>query len=105
MIKFTGHPKRRLKNHISMLVASTNNNPLSGRAIVRELSKNGIYASSGTACSSGQSVDSRVLTAMNIPPEWRQSGLRFSLGSWLNEEDIITIPDILRTSIMNVSSS
>ena len=103
MIKFTGHPTRRLANHISMLVSSSNNVPLSGRAIVRELSKNGVYASSGSACSSGKIVDSDVLRAINIPPKWRQSGLRFSLGSWIDEQDIVHIPKILKKSLTNLS--
>ena len=104
-IRFTGHPVNRLGNHISMLVTSVNNLPLSGRAIVRELSKFGIYASSGSACSSGRTLDSAVLTAINVPAPLRQSGLRFSLGSWLDEQDLTQIPELLSRSIMAVSNT
>ena len=101
---FTGHPTNRLNNHISMLVGSSNMQPISARTLVRELSKEGICASSGTACKSSSLEDSAILEAMQIPCKWRKSGLRFSLGPWLEEDDIIAIPDILRKSIISVSN-
>ena len=101
-IKFTGHPRQRLKNHISMIVGTSDNKPINGRKLVRRLSDNGICASSGSACSSSSNKDSLILTAMNIPPLWRQSGLRLSLGSWLRDKDIEIIPTIIKESILSL---
>ena len=103
-VKFTGHPTKRLSNHISMLIGNHFGDPLPGRAIVRELSKRGIYASSGTACRAGRKTDSAILGAMNIPLQWRQSGLRFTLGSWINQEDIANITYNLHLCIESLSS-
>ncbi len=102
-ISFTGHPIHRLSNHISLLVGNSNNQPISGRRLVRILSDNGVSVSSGTACSSGNYSDSAVLKAMNIPSEWRQSGLRLSLGNWLSEEQILKVPRILNETILSLS--
>ncbi len=98
-IQFTGHSTNRLINHISMLVLSSNNRPISSSALVRELSKRGLSASSGSACRSGFLTDSPTLTAMKIPKELRQSGLRFTLGAWNRQDDIDLIRDILIQSI------
>ena len=88
-----------------MLVGSLDNKPLSGRAIVRELSRHGISASSGSACKSGELKDSEILKAMNISSKWRQSGLRFTLGPWLNENDVSQIPEILIKSVTSLGSN
>ena len=85
-----------------MLVGTSDNKPINGRKLVRRLSDNGICASSGSACSSSSNKDSLILTAMNIPPLWRQSGLRLSLGSWLRDKDIEIIPTIIKESILSL---
>ncbi len=103
-LRFTGHPTKRLNNHISMLVGNAENNPLPGRLLVRELSKRGISASSGTACSSGNLTDSPILKAINVSTIWRQSGLRFSLGPWIKCDEIERIPTILRNAIDSLSN-
>ncbi len=103
-IRFTGHPNKRLANHISMLVGESSNKPINGRSLVRELAKRGISASNETACKSGQLSDSQILSAMNIPKAWRQSGLRFTLGPWLRDEEIDLIPEILNDSILSLTS-
>ncbi len=98
-IKFTGHPSKRLINHISMLVANKHNEPISGREVVRQLSRLNICASSGNACQSGKLTESAVLAAIGVSPEWRMSGLRFSLGPWLKQSDIMNIPENLCKAI------
>ncbi len=99
-IRFTGDPVNRLHHHISMLLLDSRDEPLSGRAVVRQLARLGVSASSGTACSSGKLQNSSVLDAMNIPKPLQQSGLRFSLGPWLREEDIDRVPDLLCKALM-----
>ena len=84
---------QRSPNHIAVLVGSAESQPIPARAMVRELARRGVACSSGSACHSGQRQDSSVLTAMNIPELWRQSGLRFTLGPWLDDETLKQVPD------------
>lgn len=94
----------RLPHHISLLIGTPDGRPLSGRAVVRELARTGVAASSGTACRSGTSTDSAVLGAMQVPSIWRQSGLRFSLGSWLSDADLGPVPQLLERAIHHVQN-
>ena len=103
-LHFTGDPINRLPHHISMLVGSGDDQPISGRAVVRELSRLGVATSSGSACMAGQPKNSDVLQAMQIKPEWLQSGLRFSLGSWLDETQLDQIPDLLEQAMIAAAS-
>ena len=40
---------------------------------------------------------------MNVPEAWRQSGLRFTLGPWLDDKDLKNIPDLVIASQRAVS--
>ncbi len=102
-VKLTGDPTNRLNHHISLIVGDENNIPVSGRTLVRELSKLGVSASSGSACSSGVMKDSYVLQAMGIDSKWLRSGLRFTLGPWLNDSDLCDVPEILQEAIIRAS--
>ena len=86
---------QRSPNHIAVLVGSSEGQPISARAMVRELARRGVACSSGSACRSGQRQDSSVLTAMNVPEPWRQSGLRFTLGPWLDDEALRRVPELV----------
>ena len=86
---------QRSPNHIAVLVGSAEGQPLSARAMVRELARRGVACSSGSACRSGQRQDSSVLTAMNVPEPWRQSGLRFTLGPWLDDKALKQVPELV----------
>ena len=97
-IQLSGHPTDRLPHHLSVLVSDRRGQPISGRALVRALDREGIAASSGSACSSGRDSDSPVLEAMGVDPLWRRSGLRLSLGYWI---DPATVPRI-HNRIQNV---
>ena len=79
--------------------------PLSGRHMVRELSRRGIAVSSGSACSSGQSSDSPVLTAMGVDPSRRQSGLRLTLGGWIGDDHLALIQERFAEAMASVDSS
>lgn len=86
-------PDDRLPNHIALLLTNRAGHPLSGRQMVRELSRRGIAVSSGSACSSGQSSDSPILTAMGVDRHRRQSGLRLTLGGWIEDDQLALIPE------------
>ncbi len=98
-IRLSGHPKERLPHHLSVLVSDRHGQPMSGRALVRALDRAGIAASSGSACSSGRESDSPILEAMGVDPRWRRSGLRLSLGYWIDPATVTAIGDRIHKAI------
>ena len=91
--------QQRLPHHLACLIGDGTGHPLSGRRLVQQLSRLGLACSSGSACRSGQAQDSAVLTAMDVPPNWRQSLLLFSLGPWLTNDDLELVPRLLSQAI------
>lgn len=85
----------RLPHHISLLIGDRQNRPLSARAVVRALARDGLACSSGSACNAGRTEDSPVLAAMGLAPAWRRSGLRLTLGTWLSDADLAVVPERL----------
>ena len=85
----------RLPHHISLLIGDRQGRPLSARAVVRAMARDGLACSSGSACHAGRTEDSPVLAAMGTAPAWRRSGLRLTLGTWLSDADLATVPDRL----------
>lgn len=75
--------QQRLPHHISLLLSDAQGRPFSGRELVRALWRQGVAASSGSACSGGRADPSAVLLAMGVDRARARSGLRLSLGSWL----------------------
>ena len=61
---------------------------LEGEALVIALDLKGLSVSGGSACASGASEPSHVLTAMGLTPARGRASLRFSLTKYTTEEDI-----------------
>ncbi len=61
---------------------------LEGEALVIALDLKGLAVSGGSACASGASEPSHVLTAMHVPPERARASLRFSLSKLTTAEDV-----------------
>jgi len=99
------HPDHRLPHHLSLLVSDANGRPLSGRALVRELWREGYAVSSGSACSSTGSGGSAVLLAMGYDQAEAASGLRLSLGPWLSPDDLSGVPAALERARQRLSQT
>jgi len=90
-----GHPGSRLCNNASFVFAG-----IEGEAIQLRLDAAGIATSSGSACSSGDSEPSHVLTAMGYDPFVARGSLRLSLGIDNDLDDVeyvlSVVPGIVR---------
>lgn len=82
-VYLTGHPQNRLPHHASFVVEF-----IEGEAMLLSLSMKGIYAASGSACSSKALKSSPVLLSMNIPTALAQGSIVFSLGIDNSSEDV-----------------
>ncbi len=82
-LRVSGHPEKRLPN-----VCHVTAGYVEGEALILNLDMEGIAVASGSACSAGESGASATLVAIGIPPLFRNSPVRFSLGRETTEEDI-----------------
>ncbi|ACO04605.1 MAG TPA: cysteine desulfurase [Persephonella sp.] len=82
-IQFTGHPEKRLPNHLSLIVMY-----IEGEAMLLMLNYKKIYTASGSACVSFALKQSHVLAAIGIDKEASNGSIVFSLGRENSEEDI-----------------
>ena len=92
--ELTGHPRERLPNHLSLIARDTD-----GNALTMSLDLAGIAASVGSACTTGSTEVSHVLTAMGYPDEEARGALRLSLGRTTTEAEIeeacVTVPRVV----------
>lgn len=79
----TGDPLNRLPNTANIAFEY-----IEGEAILLLLNKEGIAASSGSACTSGSLEPSHVMRAMSIPYTAAHGATRFSLSRETTDEDV-----------------
>ncbi|MFM7452668.1 MAG: cysteine desulfurase family protein [Cyanobium sp.] len=96
---------QRLPHHISVLVADRAGRPLNGRALVRDLWREGYAVSSGSACSSTGTTASPVLRAMGFGEAQAASGLRLSLGPWLSPDDLVGVAPALERARQRLAAT
>jgi cysteine desulfurase len=88
--ELTGHPKQRLAGHLSVVARDTD-----GSSVTVALDLEGIAASVGSACTTGSTEVSHVLSAMGYPDEEARGALRLSLGRSTTEEEIATACEVV----------
>ena len=86
-----------LPHHLALVLSSAQGEPLSARAAVRQLAQAGVAVSSGSACSSGKDQANPALVALGYGPRQARSGLRLSVGPWLQSEDFQALPALLES--------
>lgn len=73
--RYNGHPTKRLPGNISFSFRGIN-----ATALLVLLEEAGIYASAGSACSTGSTEISHVIRAIQVPPDWAEGTVRLTLG-------------------------
>ena len=68
---------------------------IEGESLLLMLDREGICASSGSACTSGSLDPSHVLLSLGLPYEVAHGSLRLSIGEYNREEDIDRILEVL----------
>ncbi|MDP2167906.1 MAG: cysteine desulfurase NifS [Thermodesulfovibrionales bacterium] len=89
-VRVNGAGAERLPNTVNISFSY-----IDGEAILLKLDKEGICASSGSACTSGSVEPSHVLRAMAVPVEAIQGSIRFSLSCYNTEAEIEVAADAL----------
>lgn len=81
--RLNGHPALRLPNNINITIPG-----VEGEAMLLYLDSYGIYAATGSACSSASLKPSHVLLAIGRKDEDAHSSLRFTLGLATTKADL-----------------
>jgi len=84
--RLTGHPARRHPGSASFAFAG-----VEGESMLLNLDLEGIAASSGSACTTGDVEPSHVLTAMGFTASEARGHLRLTLGASSTDEDVDTL--------------
>lgn len=84
--RLNGHPSDRLPGNANISFEF-----IEGESMLLFLDMKGIYASSGSACTSGSLDPSHVLLAIGLPHEKAHGSLRITLGINNTEEDVDTL--------------
>jgi cysteine desulfurase len=82
-VELTGHPRKRLPGHLSVIARDAE-----GAAVVTNLDLVGVASSTGSACTTGSTEPSHVLTALGYPEEEARGSLRFSIGRTTTADEI-----------------
>lgn len=85
-----GHPTERLPNSVNMTILD-----IEGEAFTLFLNELGIYASTGSACTSLSLDPSHVILATGMPYECAHGSMRFTLGRWTTEAEIDAVLDVV----------
>jgi len=78
-----GHPTERLPNSVNITVLD-----IEGEAFTLFLNELGIYASTGSACTSLSLDPSHVILATGLPYECAHGSMRFTLGRLTKKDDV-----------------
>jgi cysteine desulfurase len=89
-VELTGHPRLRLPGLLSVVVRG-----VLGDDLVMALDLVGVAVSTGSACTTGSSEPSHVLSAMGYPPSEARGSLRLSLGRTTSEADVERVAALL----------
>jgi cysteine desulfurase len=88
--ELTGHPTDRLPGLLSIIARGTD-----GASVSLSLDLEGIATSVGSACTTGSTEVSHVLTAMGYPEDEARGALRLSLGRTTSDEDVATAVEVV----------
>ena len=93
--RVTGHPSDRLPGHASFVFEDVEIAP-----VLLGLDQRDIWASSGSACTSGSSEPSHVLLAMGLSREWVYGALRLTFGLQNTAEDVDALLEAVPPLVM-----
>ncbi len=75
-----------------------------GESLLLDLDRRGMCVSTGSACAATDLKPSYVLRAMGIPEELAHASLRFSMGRFTTQEDILRLLEVLPESVKRIRS-
>ncbi len=97
--QLNGHRTDRLPNNIHLSFEG-----IEGETLLVNLDQEGVCASTGSACTSGNIDPSHVLLAIGVSYELTHGSLRLTLGRMTTKEDVEYVVDKLVSVIQKMRS-
>jgi cysteine desulfurase len=98
--KLNGDRQKRLPGNANLSFPKVN-----AQELLLGLDEKGICASAGSACSSGETSPSHVLTAIGLPPEIAEGTLRVTFGKDNTKEDVEYLVDSLEKIVNKIMNN
>ena len=93
-VRLNGHSEKRLPGNLNFSFKN-----VQGTALLVLLEEEGIFASAGSACTSGKTSISHVIQAIGVPKEYAYGTIRFSMGRDTTLRDVDRTVDVLKKSV------
>lgn len=93
-VRLNGHPYKRLPGNVNVSVKDVD-----ATSLLILLEEEGICASAGSACSSGQTRISHVIEAIHVPSEWAAGSVRFTMGRQTGKTEVDAVIDGMKKSV------
>lgn len=96
----TGDRKKRIANNVHLTLPD-----IEGEQVVLRMSKRGVFVSTGSACSSAEQNDARIMKALGVPKNRLMGSVRITLGYGTKKRDIEHACGMLVSVVQQLSPS
>ena len=93
--RLNGHPYKRLPGNVNFSFAG-----IDATALLVLSEADGICASAGSACNTGQTRISHVIEAIRVPDAYAAGSVRFTMGRDTTKRDVDACVDALKRSVL-----
>ena len=94
-IRLNGHPYKRLPGNVNFSIEG-----IDATALLVLLEEEGICASAGSACNTGQTRISHVIEAIRVPENYAAGSVRFTMGRDTTTRDVDACVDALKRCVI-----
>ena len=94
-ILLNGHPYKRLPGNVNFSIEG-----IDATALLVLLEEEGICASAGSACNTGQTRISHVIEAIRVPENYAAGSVRFTMGRDTTRRDVDACVDALKRCVI-----
>ena len=94
-IRLNGHPYKRLPGNVNFSIEG-----IDATALLVLLEDEGICASAGSACNTGQTRISHVIEAIRVPENYAAGSVRFTMGRDTTRRDVDACVDALKRCVI-----
>ena len=94
-IRLNGHPYKRLPGNVNFSIEG-----IDATALLVLLEEEGICASAGSACNTGQTRISHVIEAIRVPENYAAGSVRYTMGRDTTRRDVDACVDALKRCVI-----